>query len=84
MAGLTPSAALKQFGGKLLKLKMNDPGFVRELEGENFFPGTVKDRMLAKPTQAERADFFLDEVIKPDVNDKLPILLDVMIKKIMG
>ena len=78
MAGMTPEKALRKFGGDLLELKMNDPKFVRTLEGEDFFAGTEKERMLAKPTQADRADFFLDDVIKPGVEAQLPKLLNVM------
>ena len=75
---MTPEEALRKFGGDLLELKMDDPQFVRALEREGFFPGTVKARMAAKSTQDEKADFFLDTVIKPDVNAKLPKLLNVM------
>ena len=68
---------------KLVRLlPMTDECFMSELYGNSLLPGDLKADIESLPTSTKRATKFLDNVIKPSVenNDsrKLHILLKVM------
>ena len=68
---------------KLVRLlPMTDECFMSELYGNNLLPGDLKADIESLPTSTKRATKFLDNVIKPSVenNDsrKLHILLKLM------
>jgi len=68
---------------KLIKcLPMNDVCFIAKLSNHKLLPGDTKDQLKAKPTPAEKASYFLDNVIKPalDIDDtsSFDSLLSVM------
>ena len=62
----------------LTTLPMNDAIFVARLEENNFFSGDQKSVMQSKQTQAEKADYFLDSIVKNNEDIVFPTLLDVM------
>ena len=73
----------KVYYPKLVRLlPMNDECFLSELYGNSLLPGDLKADIESLPTSTIRASKFLDNVIKPSVenNDsrKLHILLKVM------
>ena len=73
----------KVYYPKLVKLlPMNDECFMSELYRESLLPGDLKADIESLPTSTKRASKFLDNVIKPSVenNDsrKLHILLKLM------
>ena len=65
---------------------MNDDFFVAELYSKKLLPGNLKADIESLPTSAKRASKFLDDVIKPSVenNDctKFHTLLRLMKEKI--
>ena len=50
-------------------LPMNDKYFVAELYSKKLLPGNLKADIESLPTSAERASKFLDDVIKPSVEN---------------
>ncbi|XP_065917333.1 NACHT, LRR and PYD domains-containing protein 12-like isoform X3 [Dysidea avara] len=48
-------------------LPMNDVTFLSKLYSVKLLPGNMKDQVQACPTQADKATYFLDHVIKPSV-----------------
>ena len=73
----------KVYYPKLVRLlPMNDECFMSELYGNSLLPGDLKADIESLPTSTKRASKFLDNVIKPSVenNDsrKLHILLKLM------
>ena len=73
----------KVYYPKLVRLlPMNDECFMSDLYGKSLLPGDLKADIESLPTSTKRASKFLDNVIKPSVenNDsrKLHILLNLM------
>ena len=57
---------------KLVKcLPMDDTHFITKLSAQQLLPGDTKDKIKTLSTQADKASYFLDHVIKPalDIND---------------
>ena len=57
---------------KLVKcLPMDDTVFTATLTKHKLLPGNTKSQLTAQPTQADKASYFLDHVIKPalDIDD---------------
>jgi len=48
-------------------LPMDDVTFIAQLFSVNLLPGDAKDLMGSHPTQASKASWFLDRMIKPSV-----------------
>ena len=83
MAGnevMSAAKARKMFGAELLKMKMNDDGFVEALNAEDFFSGNTRAQMESKSTEAEKASYFLKTVIDLNVDKYFIKLLNVMEK----
>ena len=61
---------------------MDDTVFVANLSNYKLLPGDTNSQLKALPTQANKASYFLDHMIKPtlDINDtsNFDILLSVM------
>ena len=59
-------AVYQQFYPMLLQvLPMDDAVFVGNLFSNNLLPGDTKRNILSKQTQAEKASYFLDNVVYP-------------------
>ena len=64
--------AYGKYTEKLVKcLPMNDTHFIAKLSTYKLIPGDINDQLKALPTQAAKALYFLDYVIKPalDIDD---------------
>lgn len=48
-------------------LPMNDATFISKLYSVQLLPGNIKSQVESQPTQADKAVYFLDHVIKPSV-----------------
>ena len=46
-------------------LPMNDTSFIAKLSNYELLPGDTNDQLKTLPTQADKALYFLDNVIKP-------------------
>ena len=59
---------LKKFSVRLVQtLPMQDAYFIAELKAAGLLPGDLKAKVQSLSTSACRADYFMDEVILPDV-----------------
>ena len=68
---------------KLVKcLPMDDTHFITELSAEELLPGDTHSKIIAMDTQADKASYFLDHVIKPaldiDYTSDFDKLLSIM------
>ena len=62
---------LRHHGPSLVEvLPMDDVLFRSELYSAGLLPGNLEEQVKAKPTQAEKADYFLDCAIKNDSHFK--------------
>lgn len=76
---MTPKEILKQYIVELLKvLPMRNPTFLSMLEQNGLLPGDSRDRIEAEKTQADKADYFIQHVIKTSTDLYLPKLLKAM------
>ena len=70
---LKPHAlAFEKYSEKLIKcLPMDDTSFTSKLSAHRILPGATNSQLEALPTQATKALYFLDHVIKPvlDIDD---------------
>ena len=60
---------------------MDDVTFIAKLRASAILPTYLKVKIKSMPTSAEKANYFLDQVILPNVNDdhsNLDTLLSVM------
>ena len=56
---------LKKFGIKLCEtLPMEDPIFLQMLENYKILPGDSKDKIQARKTKAEKADYYTQRILK--------------------
>lgn len=71
-----------QFTMRLLQaLPMDDAIFIASLGVAKLLPGNLKATIQAKPTSVDKADYFLDRVIKPTLqydSDNLLRFIKVM------
>ena len=60
---------IKQFYPKLVKtLPMDDVCFRSKLYSADLLPGNLKDQVKLKPTCADKAEYFLDQIIKNEAD----------------
>ena len=78
MAGMSAEKAFRKFQPDLLDLPMNVAKFVSKLESENFFAGNQKASMIAEKTEPDKALYFLDDVVKRNIDMYFERLLKVM------
>ena len=83
MQKMSALEVFEEFFPKLVnKLPMKDPIFSAKLLQKGLFAGNMKAKVKAQPTEADAADYFLDHVIRPplDNHDQEPFekLLTVM------
>ena len=58
--------AFDKYSEEMVKcLPMNDTLFIAKLSTFNLLPGNINDKLQALPTQAEKALYLLNHVIKP-------------------
>ena len=72
MTEKSPLTAYEKYVDKLVKcLPMDDALFITELNKRKLLPGDTSSRLKALRTQADKAVYFLDHVIKPalDIDD---------------
>ena len=72
MAGKPPLRAYEKYTEKLVKcLPMDDTLFLTKLSAYKLIPGDTNSQLKSLPTQAAKASYFLDHVIKPalDIGD---------------
>ena len=66
MTTRTHKEAFDEYSEELVKcLPMNDTLFIAKLSTFNLLPGNTNDQLQALPTQADKALYFLNHVIKP-------------------
>ena len=80
---MTHKEAYDDFVQKLVKyLPMNDTLFIAELSQKRLLPGDTQREIKALPTAAKKAEYLLDNVIKPaldiDNHSSFDKLLSVM------
>ena len=80
---MSTSEVFKFFYVRLVKrLPMDDTLFRAELFAADLLPGNLKETVESKPTKSDKAAYFLDHVIKPNVicddSSSFDKLLDVM------
>ena len=83
MAGKPPLRVYEEYIEKLVKcLPMDDTLFITKLSTSKLLPGDTNDQLKALLTQAAKASYFLDHVIKPaldiDGTSSFDDLLSVM------
>ena len=70
---------LKKYGIKLCKaLPMDDPIFLIMLENHDILPGDSRDKLETQKTKAEKANYYIQHVIKTSPDLYLPKLLQAM------
>ena len=78
---MSTSKVFQHFYAKLVKtLPMDDAVFIAELFSANLLPDDVKDVVESKPSQASKASYFLDHMIKPSVMTGVGRSFDDLIK----
>ncbi|XP_065894416.1 uncharacterized protein [Dysidea avara] len=78
MAAMTAAETFRHYQVDLLRLPMNDVTFVNMLDREDFFHGNSKASMLAEKTEAEKSAYFLDNIIKRNIDLYFDKLLTTM------
>ena len=69
----------KKYGIKLCKaLPMDDPIFLITLENHDILPGGSRDKLETQKTKAEKANYYIQHVIKTSADLYLPKLLQAM------
>ena len=81
MSTTTTKEVLTTFYLEMLKvLPLGDPAFLVILEQNSLLPGDTRDKIQAERTKAEKADCFINNVIKTSPNLYLPKLVQAMEK----
>ena len=76
---MSSEKVLKKYGIKLCKaLPMDDPIFLIMLKSHDILPGDTRDKLEAQKTKAEKADYYIQQVIKTSAGLYLPKLLQAM------
>ena len=76
---MSSEEVFKKYGIKLCKiLPMDDPIFLEMLLNHDILPGDSRDKLEAQKTKAEKANYYIQHVIKPSANLYLPKLLQAM------
>ena len=71
--------ALKEYSIKLGKtLPMDDPNFLQMLEYYDILPGDSRDKIQAHKTKAEKADYYIQQIVKTSTDLYLPKLIQAM------
>lgn len=70
---------IEKFGIKLCEtLPMEDPIFLQMLENNKILPGDSKDKIQARNEKAEKADYYIQCVLKIQPSSDLSKLLQAM------
>ena len=80
---LSPKDALKHFGEHLLKvLPLDSAMFLAQMDKPEFnlLPLSCKAKIKSLPTRSNKVSFFIENVMEPNPDLRLPALLDVMEK----
>ena len=65
---MSTSEVFQHFFPQLVNiLPMNDVTFTAQMFSSKLLPGNVKDQVKSQATQADKATYFLDHVIKPSL-----------------
>ena len=68
----------------MYSLPMRDDSFLTELHRHNLLPATEKANLVSLSKSTERASYFLDNLIKPELlNDDTHTCLDVLLEIMM-
>ena len=68
ISSFTTGKVFQHFFPQLVNiLPMNDVTFTAQLFSSKLLPGNVKDQVGSQATQADKATYFLDHVIKPSL-----------------
>ena len=71
----------KKYYGKLLSaLPMDDVMFTGELFSHDLLPGNLKQKVQSKNTSAEKATYFLDNKIYPDITIGVFTSFDTLVR----
>ena len=75
---MSSEKVLKEYGFKLCKaLPMDDPIFLIMLKSHDILPGNSRDKLETQKTKAEKADYYIQHVIKTS-DFFIPKLLQAM------
>ena len=70
---------IENFGIKLCEtLPMEDPIFLQMLENHKILPGDGRDKIQAKKTKPEKADYYVYHILKIQPSSELSKLLQAM------
>ena len=76
---MSSEKVLKEYGIKLCKaLPMDDPIFLIMLKSHDILPGDTRDKLESQKTKADKADYYIQHVIKASTDLYLPKLLQAM------
>ena len=76
---MSSEKVLKKYGIKLCKaLPMDDPIFLIMLKNHDILHGDSRDKLEAQKTKAEKAYYYIQQVIKTSADLYLPKLLQAM------
>ena len=81
IGGSITKDVIKKFDVELLQqLPLDDTLFCAMARRADLFPLNTEGHIRAKPTRADKVDYFLQNIIKPGADEYLPKLLEVMRK----
>ena len=70
---------MKNYSTELCKaLPMDDPIFLLTLENHGILPGDSRDKIVTQKTKIEKANYYIQHVIKTSTDLYLPKLLQAM------
>ena len=76
---MSSEKVLKEYGIKLCKaLPMDNPIFLMMLKSHDILPGDTGDKLETQKTKAEKANYYIQHVIKTSADLYLPKLLQAM------
>ena len=76
---MSSETVLKKYGIKLCKaLPMDDPIFLMILENHDILPGDSKDKIESQKIKLEKANYYIQQVIKSSPDLYLPKLLQAV------
>ena len=74
----------RYYQGIMYSLPMRDVEFLGKLQNRNLLPKAIEDILESLDKSTERASYFLDNVIKPELqNDSTHTCLDVLLEIMM-
>ena len=76
---MSTTVVFEKYGSELCKkLPMEDPNFLQMLENYKILPGDSREKIQAKKTKEEKADFYIKNVIRTSLDSYLPSLLQAI------